>query len=373
MALFALRPRPGVHRGGAAPFVSQTKPTGQRSVTADFEATARSLLPAYALAYFDATAGSGVSSAEGVADWSAIRFRPHVLRDVSTIDTSTTVLGTQLRTPVMIAPMAHQRAAHPDGEIAMARAAAAAGSLVGVSTNAAVPFAAIAAEKAPWWYQVYVTRDRSLTELLVRRAVAASAGALLLTVDMMTLLPASVHPRGWPDVPAKSRMTNLTPDELKAAGPDATELDASIGFETIGWLRELSGLAVLVKGVVRGDDAARCVDAGAAGIVVSTHGARRLGPSISSARALSEVVEAVPQTEIYVDSGIRTGEHIAAALALGARGVFVGRPALWALAAEGAAGVTQLLTAMTTDLALVMQQLGVARIADLTADVIAHP
>jgi 4-hydroxymandelate oxidase len=353
--------------------VTISEQSDRRTVTADFEATARGLLPAYALAYFDAAAGSGVSSAEGVADWSAVRFRPHVLRDVSTIDTSTTVLGTPLRTPVMIAPMAQQQAAHADGEIAMARAAAATGSLVGVSTNVAVPFAAITAEKAPWWYQVYVSRDRSLTELLVGRAVAAGARALLLTVDMMALLPGTVNPRDWPDVPAKSRMTNLTPDELAAAGPDATEIDPSIGFEAIGWLRELSGLPVLIKGVVRGDDAVRCVDMGAAGIIVSTHGGRRLGPSISSARALSEVVAAVPKTEVYVDSGIRTAEHVAAALALGARGVFIGRPAIWALAADGATGVSQLLTAMTADLALVMKQLGVAQISDLTPDVIAGP
>jgi 4-hydroxymandelate oxidase len=342
-------------------------------VTADFEATARGLLPAYALAYFDATAGSGNSSAEGTAAWSAVRFRPYVLRDVTTIDTAITALGTPLRTPVMIAPMAQQQAAHAEGEIAMARAAAATGSLVAISTNMAVPFAAIGAEKAPWWYQVYVTIDRSLTELLVERAVAAGATALLLTVDMMALLPSTVNPRDWPEVPAKARMTNLTPDELATAGPDALEVDPSIGFETIGWLRRISGLPVLVKGVVRADDAIRCIDAGAVGIVVSTHGGRRLGPTISSARALAEVVAAVPQTEVYVDSGIRTGEHVAAALALGARGVFIGRPALWALAADGAAGVSQLLTAMTAELALVMKQLGVAQISDLTPELIAGP
>jgi 4-hydroxymandelate oxidase len=216
-------------------------------VIADFETAARGLLPAYALTYFDAAAGSGASSAEGVAAWSAVRFRPYVLRDVSTIDTSIAALGTPLRTPVMIAPMAYQQAAHTDGEIAMARAAAATGSLAAVSTNAAVPFTAIAAQNAPWWYQVYVTQDRRLTELLVERAVAAGARALLLTVDMMALLPSAVNPREWPDVPAKARMTNLTPVELAAAGPDALEVDASIGLETIGWLRRLSGLIAAAR------------------------------------------------------------------------------------------------------------------------------
>jgi len=337
----------------------------------DFEARAQELLPDYARAYFQATAGSGVSDAEGIADWSAVRFRPYALRDVSTIDTTTKVLGTSVKTPILIAPMAQQLAAHREGEVAMARAAAAFGTVLGVSTHAAVPFASIAAEGAPWWFQVYVARDRHLTELLVHRAVQSGASALVLTVDMMALLPAAVNPRSWGDVPGKVRMANLTPDELSAAGPDGIATDASIGFEILGWLREVSGLPVIVKGVLRGDDARCCVDYGAAGIVVSTHGGRRLGPSISSARALPEIVEAVDgRAEIYADSGLRTGEHIAAALAMGARAVFVGRPLLWALAVEGSDGVRTVLDELTTELALVMMQLGASSLSALTPDLL---
>ncbi len=337
----------------------------------DFETRARAVLSAQVAAYYSTGAGSGTGPAEGAAAWSAVRFRPRVLHDVSTIDTTTTVLGTPVRTPVLVAPMAQQRAAHLEGEVATARAARAVGSLLGVSTNAAVPFADIAATGAPWWFQVYVTRDRSLTELLVTRAAAAGARALVLTVDMNALLPEAVNPRHWPDGPARQRMTNLTPAELAAAGPTGTETDASIGPEIISWLRDLSDLPVVVKGVLRVDDALRCVDAGAAGILVSTHGGRRMGPSISSAQALTAIASAVAaEVEVYVDSGLRSGEHVAAALALGARAVFVGRPALWALAAGGEAAVTEVLQGYTADLAQTMMQLGAARLSELTPDLV---
>ena len=340
-------------------------------VPSDFESEARGLLTPQAAAYFAAAAGSGASLAEGTADWAAIRFRPRVLRDLSRIDSTTTVLGTTVAAPILVAPMAQQLAAHAEGERAMAAAVGAVGSLLGVSTNSAVPFADVAAAGAPWWFQVYVTRDRSLTELLVTRAVENGARALLLTVDMMALLPPDVNPRHWPEGPGKARMTNLTPAELEAAG-SGVEMDFNVGYDDIGWLQELSGLPVLVKGVLRGDDAAACLDSGAAGVVVSTHGGRRLGPSTSSARALPEVVDAVgDRGEVYVDSGLRNGEHVAAALALGARAVFVGRPALWALAARGADGTTSALTALATELRQVMLQLGAPTVADLTPDLIA--
>lgn len=337
----------------------------------DHEARARDLLPAHISAYYGATAGSGGGSAEGIAAWSAVRFRPRALVDLSTIDTATAVLGTPVSMPVLVAPMAQQLGAHPEGEAAMGRAVATAGSLLGVSTNTAVPFADVAATGAPWWFQVYVTRDHSLTELLVQRAVEAGARALVLTVDMLALLPPDVNPRSWPESPARSRMTNLTASELAAADPHAVEMDPAISFDTVGWLHRISGLPVLVKGILRADDAARAVDAGAAGVVVSTHGGRRLGPSVPTAAALPEVVAAVGgDAEVYADSGIRSAEHVAAALALGARAVFVGRPALWALAADGADGVRAVLTGLHTDLQQVMTQLGVARIADFSPDLV---
>ena len=338
----------------------------------DYEARARAVLAPYVDAYYSTGAGSGDALREGIADWSAIRFRPRVLTDLASIETGTTVLGTAVRTPILVAPMAQQLAAHPDGEAAMGRAVAATGSLLGVATWTAVPFPAIAATGAPWWLQVYVLRDHDLTELLVRRAVEHGARALLLTVDLTVLLPPTVNPRDWPEGEAKTRLGNFTPEELAAAGVRGLEMDPSLDVTTIGWLREVSGLPVLVKGVLRADDARRCMAAGASGVVVSTHGGRRLGPSTTSTRALPEVVAAVGnEGEVYADSGLRTPEHTAAALAMGARAVFLGRPALWALAAEGSAGVQTVLTGLTEGLGRVMGQLGVARLPDMTGDLIA--
>jgi 4-hydroxymandelate oxidase len=337
----------------------------------DYEARARAILPAHVGAYYATGAGSGDTHLEGIADWSRLRFRPRVLTDVGSIDVSTSALGTSVRTPVLVAPMAQQLGAHPDGEAAMGRAVAATGSLLAVSTHTAVPFPVIAATGAPWWLQVYVMRDHGLTELLVRRAVDEGARALVLTVDMIALLPAAVNPRQWPDDVAKTRWANLTAIEQAEAGERGMETDPSINLSTIEWLSRLSGLPVLVKGVLRSDDARRCVDAGAAGVVVSTHGGRRLGPSISSARALPEVMTAIgEQAEVYVDSGIRAPEHVAAALAMGARAVFVGRPALWALAVDGSDGVQTVLDGLTDGLRHVMMQLGAARLAELTPDLI---
>lgn len=369
MSSAPVRPAPG-SGPPPAPAVHDVRP--DPVVGFDYEEQARGLLPPHVSAYYGAAAGSGGGSAEGIADWSAVRFRPRALQDLRSLDTATTVLGIPVATPVLVAPMAQQLGAHPEGEAVMARAAAATGSLLGVSTNVAVPFSTIAAAGAPWWFQVYVMRDHGLTELLVRRAVEHGARALLLTVDMVALLPASVNPRQWPEGPAKSRLTNLTAAELAAAGPGAVDMDAGISLATIGWLREVSGLPVLVKGVLRGDDAAACLDAGAAGVVVSTHGGRRLGPSVSAARALPEVVEAVGDAgEVYADSGIRSAEHVAAALALGARAVFVGRPALWALAADGETGVRAVLDGMTGELRQVMTQLGAPSLDRLTRDLVA--
>ena len=336
---------------------------------ADYETRARARLPDYVSAYYATTAGAADPDRDTRA-WDRFVFRPRVLHDVSLIDTGTTVLGTPVSTPVLVAPMAQQLAAHPEGETATARGVAAAGSLLGVATLTAVPFADIGAAGAPWWVQVYVTRDRSLTVRLVERAVAAGATALLLTVDMNALLPPSVNPRDWPDGPARTRLGNLTAEELSRAGRDGVETDHSLGPDAIGWLGRISGLPVLVKGVVRGDDARRCLDAGAAGLVVSTHGGRRLGPAISAARALPEVVAAADGAEVYVDSGLRRGEHIGAALALGARAVFVGRPVLWALAAAGSDGVRTVLESLTGELSQLMVQLGAPTIADLTPDLI---
>jgi 4-hydroxymandelate oxidase len=344
----------------------------------ELERQAAARLPDHVYDYFRATAGDADVLPEQVAAWEAFRHRPRVLRDTSVVDTATTVLGTPVSTPVLVAPMAQQVAAHPGGERETAAAVAGAGSLLGVSTNTAVPFADVAASGAPWWFQLYVLGDRAVTDALLDRAVAAGASALILTVDVTGLVHPrpgagySVEPTEWPSTPAAERLANLTAAERERVRGEGGLYARDLGFDAIRILGERTGLPVIVKGVLRGDDARRAVDAGAAGVLVSTHGGRSLSSAVGSARALREVVEAVDgAAEVYADSGIRSGRHVASALALGARAVLVGRPALWGLAVAGAEGVRSVLDGLTAELAATMNLLGAPTVADLTPDLVA--
>ena len=325
------------------------------------EAAAAEKLPEAVHRYFRQGSAGGVSVGEATAAWSAYRFRPRVLNDVSTIDLRTTVLGTPVDAPILVAPSTLHRMADPDGEVATARGVGAAGSVLGVSSNAGTTFADFGATGVPWWMQVYIVRNREITERMLDAAVAGGTRAIVLTVD--TPVVGRKEDDGetvWDLVLANLPEGEWTDDDLEKAddlSPDA-----------IGWLAERTGLPVVVKGVLRGDDAKRCADAGAAGVIVSNHGGRQLDGSIPTAQALPEVAEALAGTgtEVYVDGGIRRGEHILTALALGARAVFVGRPALWALTVGSAAGVTRLLTDLATELDHTLRLAGHPTPASLT-------
>jgi len=334
-------------------------------LAAELEERARAALPRFVADYYGAVAGGRLERDADLAAWDAVRFRPAALRGEPDPSIETTVLRTPLAGPVMIAPMAQQVAADPRGEEAMAEAAARAGTLLGVSTNTAVPFERIAAAGAPWWFQVYLLAERDVTRALVERASEAGAGAMLLTVETPVLREerAGVEPLTWPDVPGRARLGNLTPREReRVLGRPVPHP----GLDDIEWLASVTGRPVVVKGVLRGEDARRAVDAGASGVVVSTHGGRRMDGSITAVGALAEVVEAVGRdAEVYVDSGVRSGRHVLAALALGARAVFVGRPAMWALAVGGADEVAALLAVIDGEFRSMLRQSGAASLADL--------
>jgi len=294
-----------------------------------------------------------------------------VLNDVSTIDLGTTVLGTPVDAPILVAPSTLQRMADPDGEIAMARGVGAARSVLGVSSNAGTRFADFGATGVPWWLQIYVVRNREITERMLDAAVAGGARAIVLTVDTPVVgRKEDDGPAVWDLVQPGQMLANLPEGEW--VDDDLAKAD-DLNPDVIGWLAERTGLPVVVKGVLRGDDAKRCADAGAAGIIVSNHGGRQLDGSIPTAQALPEVAEALASTgtEVYVDGGIRRGEHILAALALGARAVFVGRPALWALAVGSSPGVTRLLTDLAAELDHTLRLSGHRTPASLTPDLIA--
>jgi 4-hydroxymandelate oxidase len=339
-------------------------------VLPDLEAAARRVLPEPVYHSFAGGADDELTLADNLAAWRRLRLRPHGLRDVRRVDTASTVLGQPVAAPILVAPTAYQRLAHPEGEAATAAGAAAAGCAMVVSTRASVTLEAIAAAAAtaPCWFQVYVMRDRGWTAELVARAVAAGHRALVLTGDT-PFVGRKLRDARYPLVmPEGTGMANLAP---ALAESDGAAQDPSIDLGAISWLRELSGLPVLVKGVLHGDDAVACLDAGAAGIVVSNHGGRQLDGAVASADALGEVVAAVGgRAEVYVDGGVRQGTDVLKALALGARGVLVGRPVLWGLATGGAEGVRQVLAGLAAELARAMALCGTAGLAALSPDLV---
>lgn len=334
------------------------------------EAKARgSLLPPVAEYYWQGS-GEGVTASEAASAWRSYRLLPRVLRDVSTVDTATTLLGTPVRAPLAIAPTALLQHAHPRGEAEMA-AGARDRSLICVSSNAGIPYADIAAEGTPWWAQVYVLRRRSLTESLLDHAVAAGASALVLTAD--TPVVATKRNLGQTVWEITTEHFLHANEDMDDATNDDLEKAADLTPDVIGWLGQRTGLPVVVKGVLRPDDARRAVDAGAAAVWVSNHGGRQLDRAVATADALRRVAAAVgTDAEVYVDGGIRAGLDVLTALALGARAAFVGRPALWGLTNDGAAGVSGVLDGLSAELVEAMRLAGTPTVASVTADLVVH-
>jgi len=312
----------------------------------------RSIRPAV-WAYVQAGAGDAVTAAEATAAWREVRFRTRVLREAGEANLRTTLLGTEVSSPLGIAPTAMQRAVHPAGERAMAQGAGEE-TLHVVSSNCGTRFADLA-PPGPWWLQAYLPPQRELFAPVMAAAVAAGARAVVLTVD--TPYPGTKHgvdDEDWESIDLSWWRVNYPDADLGDWKTDLAPGD-------IAWLRETAGVPVVVKGVLRGDDALRCLDAGADAVYVSNHGGRQLDRAVDTATALREVVAAVgDRAEVYVDGGIRSGVDALAALALGARAVFVGRPAVWALGADGSRGVDRLLGGLRAELTEALELAGCA-------------
>jgi len=332
-------------------------------------------------AIYDYVAGGAdgeLTLADNLAAWARLRLRPRVLRDVRRVDTATTLLGTPVATPILVAPTGYHGLVHPEGEAATAAGAAAAGSLMVVSTQANRPLEEVAqrAPGAPRWFQVYVHVDHGFTEELVGRAAAAGYSALVLTADLAVLGNRLRDVRNRLQFPPGMVLGNAV-ERYGTGGADvvahASRFDAGLEPATIGWLRDCSGLPVLVKGVLRGDDAEAFVAAGAAGIVVSNHGGRQLDTALAAGDALPEVVAAVDgRVAVLVDGGVRRGTDVVKALCLGASGALVGRPVLWGLATGGAEGVRAVLLGLHEELLRAMALCGAVSLAELTPDLVAR-
>jgi 4-hydroxymandelate oxidase len=349
---------------------------------ADLEEAAEELLPPMVFDYYAGGAHDEVTLRANRAAFEGLTLRYHVLRDVSRRSLETEILGQRLTMPILVAPTAFQQMANPEGELATARAAARAGTVMCLSTLSTRSIEEVSrAAEGLLWFQLYVYRDRGTTLELVARAEAAGARAIVLTADAQVFGVRERDVRNSFQLPPGLRMVNLTPtgrDDLPevegsglAAYANAT-FDPSLSLRDLEWLCSTTKLPVLVKGLVRGDDASEALASGAAGVIVSNHGGRQLDTSPAPILALREVVDALEGAgTVLVDGGFRRGTDVVKALALGAHGVLLGRPVLWGLATGGEAGVSLVLEMIRAETDLAMALCGATGVAELTPDLVA--
>lgn len=333
--------------------------------------------------YVAGGAGDEQTLADNVAAWQRIKLAPHTLVDVSTIDTSVSLFGRTFPHPIVLAPTANHLSYHADGELATLRGAREAEAIFVVSSLGSTPLqpiGSLASElNTPWWFQLYVQRDRGWTRQLVEQAVQLGATALVVTVDTPTLGARDRDKRNnlgagsgvrYPILDGSPIRPDPTPAHRRIYNP---HLSPDITWADLEWLIDISPVPVLPKGILRQDDAKRALSAGVGGLIVSNHGARNLDTAPATAEALdgvmAEVGAAVP---VLVDGGLRRGTDIAKALSLGASAVLVGRPYIWGLACYGSRGVTHVVEILRTELEMAMALLGAPSIDALLPNLLWH-
>ncbi len=346
----------------------------------DFQEAARQRLSAAAYDYYVSGALTEWTLRENERAFHRWRFHKRVLVDVSTIDASTTVLGTTVPFPVLVAPTAFHRLADPDGEVATARGARSVGTVMVASTLATASLEDIASTGVERWFQLYVQNDRGLTRSFVERAVAAGYRAIVLTVDTPYIGIRYPELRNRFQLPEGMELANFGEALVSGTGGAGDEsasglrafseqFDQTLDWGDLEWLcsqGESAGVPVVAKGILTGTDARRAVEAGVAAVVVSNHGGRQLDGDPATLEALPEVVDEVGgDIEVLLDGGVRTGPDVIKAVALGARAVLVGRPVLWGLAAGGEAGVERVLSLLRDEVIDGLRQVGVPRLADV--------
>ena len=348
----------------------------------DFERMARERLTPMTWDYYASGSHDQITLRENDRAYDRIQLAYRVLAGVAERNLATTVQGHPVHLPILVAPSAFQCLACDAGELATVRAAGRVGTLMTLSTLSTTSVEAVVEEAtSPLWFQLYVYRDRSLTRSLVERVEAAGCRALVVTVDAPLLgrresdvrnrfhLPPgmgleNLHPKGGDALP-------LDPSDSGLASYFCDLIDPGLDWEDIDWLSSITDLPIILKGIIRSDDAVRAVEHGVAGIVVSNHGGRQLDTSPPTIEVLPEVVEAVGgRVEVYVDGGIRRGTDVIKALARGARAVMVGRPILWGLGAAGEEGAVRVLEMLGEELDLAMALCGCRDVTEITSDLI---
>ncbi len=355
----------------------------------EYEPLARAKLEPTHWDYFAGGSDDELTLCRNRAAFDRITLRPRMLVDVSELDLSTTVLGTRVAMPILVAPTAYHCLAHEEGECASARAAGEAGTIFTASTMATRSLEEIAeAAAGPLWFQLYVYKERDISERLIRRAEAAGYQALVVTVDVPRLGNREQDRRNGFALPPYLHLANFAaaednthqqtePGQSGVAVHAAAHFDLTLTWDAIGWMRSVTSLPILVKGILTEEDAALAVRQGVDGIIVSNHGGRQLDSVPAAIEALPEVVAAVRAAEsaceVFVDGGIRRGTDVLKALALGARAVLVGRPVIWGLTAEGSAGVRHVLEILRNELDLAMALAGRPTIASIDETLVRRP
>lgn len=341
--------------------MSQARPIN----VADYEALAEAACEPGYWGYVVGGAGDEITLRDNVEAFHRRVLRPRMLVDVSEVSTRTTVLGTEISLPLMVAPTSLQRLTHPDGEPALAEAAAEVGTVYTLSSLGSYrprELAEALGRETPRWFQLYWSRDREFTRELVAEAADSGFGALVLTVDLPEAGPRERDHRSGFMLPTDLPMPNL-PRTLVGVEYFHDSLgaivDTSITWRDLEWLRAECPLPLVLKGILTAEDASLACEHGAAALVVSNHGGRQLDGVPATLDALPEVVEAVAgRAEVYLDGGVRRGTDVTKALALGARAVFIGRPALWGLAAGGRKGARHVLEIFQAETRLALVLLG---------------
>jgi len=338
----------------------------------DHERLAESRVDPAAGAYLFGGAGDEITLRANCAAWDAIALLPRVLRPLGGLSTQVRLLGRTLAHPLLVAPMAYQRLAHADGEMALAHAAAAQGAGLVLSAQASQPLDAVARafgaypERGPLWFQLYLQGDRGLTQALIARAEAAGYEALVLTVDAPAGGVRDRERRAGFRLPADVAAVNLS-----GLAPSQTPLAQAATWADVQWLQGATRLPIVLKGVLHPGDAREAVAMGAAALIVSNHGGRMLDTAASTAHALPPLAEAVDgAVPLLVDGGIRRGTDVVKALALGAQAVLVGRPCTWGLANAGAVGVAHVLRLLRDEFEIALALCGCASPQDITSELL---
>lgn len=350
----------------------------------DYEKASQNTLPPSANDYYRSGSMDEYTLADNMTAFQRIKFLPRVLNDVSNVITTTNLGGKTISSPLIISPTALLGMAHPEGELAVARAASAANNIMICSTMANTPIEDVTASNdSSTWFQLYVYKDKEATLALIERAKNAGCKAIVITVDAPFLGQRERDVRNQFQLPEHLHMSNLhalghskLPDKVGHSGLAhyfEELINKSLTWRDISWLKQHADLPIYLKGILHPKDAQLAIEHGVDGIIVSNHGGRQLDGSIASINALPAISKAVnKQIPIILDGGIRRGSDILKALALGAQCVGIGRPVIWGLSHSGQHGVENILNILQSELKLAMALAGCANISEISADLIAE-